>query len=500
LPNIDWSNLSNGVPAAEENLTDFIRQNGYHQMVLSPSRATNFLDLLIVSDKRSVYNVELQPPFATSDHASVSWLMQRPTRTGGDYTALRNFALADYVALEQYFDEIDWLTMFLSVAPYDVEGLWSIFKKTICDAVNKHVPLSSKRSGRSVRYPRVIQLALNKKRALWRKKDSTTSHAAYKRQARKCCKLLRQHHARIERRLLCNGSTGVFYQYVNKRLTGTTRKVSAPLKDPKGNIITDDLIKANEFNAYFSSVFQSDMSVDNDEPPKSSTAATSTSIPIDFSPKVVYDAMRTAKKLLSSSPDGIPSVFWAKVALCLSFPASIIFGCSYKFCKVPADWKDATVVPIFKKGDSSLPTNYRPISLTCTVSKIMETIVRNNMMMHAQSNNIISGSQHGFLPSRSTSTQALESMFDWCSAVELGYYTDVIFIDFKKAFDSVPHAKLRMKLKSYNYCDSTVNWISEFLSHRTQHVRVNQAKSSAADVTSGIVQGGVLGPYSLFCI
>ena len=85
-------------------------------------------------------------------------------------------------------------------------------------------------------------------------------------------------------------------------------------------------------------------------------------------------------------------------------------------------------------------------------------------------------------------------MYDWCSAVESGHVTDAVYIDFKKAFDSVPHVKLKEKLLSFKYCQLTVGWITEFLAYRTQRMRVNHALSNAASVMSGIFQGSVLGP------
>ena len=144
----------------------------------------------------------------------------------------------------------------------------------------------------------------------------------------------------------------------------------------------------------------------------------------------------------------MPSVLWTKLASCLSFPASVTFNCSYRYSILPNDWKDANVLPLFKKGDPSLPTNYRPISSTYTLSKIMESIIRDNVVMNAQECNILNLSQHGFLTNRSTSSQFLEGTYDWCSAVESGHVTDAVYIDFKKAFDSVPHVKLREKLLS----------------------------------------------------
>ena len=117
-----------------------------------------------------------------------------------------------------------------------------------------------------------------------------------------------------------------------------------------------------------------------------------------------------------------------------------------------------------------------------------------NVVMYAQECNILNPSQHRFLANTSTSSQLLECMYDWCSAVESEHVTDAVYIDFKKAFDYVPHVKLKEKLLSFKYCQLIVGWITEFQAHRTQRVRVNYALSIAASMTSGIVQGSVPGP------
>ena len=123
----------------------------------------------------------------------------------------------------------------------------------------------------------------------------------------------------------------------------------------------------------------------------------------------------------------------------------------------------------------------------------METIIKDNLLSHAISNNIINHNQHGFIPGRSTCSQLLKTQYDWCSGLdECGIY-DVIMIDFRKAFDVVPHNKLITKLHKLGVCKQTLQWLIAFLSDRRQCVCLNSACSTSSYVTSGIIQSSVLG-------
>ena len=159
---------------------------------------------------------------------------------------------------------------------------------------------------------------------------------------------------------------------------------------------------------------------------------------------------------------------------------------------LPGEWKDAIVFPLFKKGDPSLICNNRPISLTSTLCKIMESIVKDSIMAFATSHNIITSSQHGFMPRRSTCSQLLETHYEWCSGVDESGLFDVITIDFRKAFDVLPHLKSLSKVSNLGVCEHTVLWLASFLSGRRQCVRVNSSISSHANVSSGVIQGSPL--------
>ena len=133
---------------------------------------------------------------------------------------------------------------------------------------------------------------------------------------------------------------------------------------------------------------------------------------IDFSPQVTYEALRKAKVGYSAGPDEIPSIFWKKLASCLALPVSVLFTALYHFAVLPGEWKDAIAFPLFKKGDPRLTCNYRPISLTSTLCKTMESIVKDSIMAFVMSHNIITSSQHGFMPRRSTCSQLLETHYE----------------------------------------------------------------------------------------
>ena len=141
---------------------------------------------------------------------------------------------------------------------------------------------------------------------------------------------------------------------------------------------------------------------------------------------------------------------------------------------------------LFKSGDRQLPENYRPISLTSVVCKLMERIIRNEIFSHMEPNNLFAEEQHGFIGGRSCTTQLLEFMEVISDAVDRGDDVDNIYLDFAKAFDKVRHQRLLAKLHGYGIQGKTHEWIRDFLSSRQQRVVVNGVYSDWVPVMSGI--------------
>ena len=138
--------------------------------------------------------------------------------------------------------------------------------------------------------------------------------------------------------------------------------------------------------------------------------------------------------------------------------------------------------------------NYRPVSLTSIVCKLLESLVREEIISHMRSNKLFSPYQYGFIDKRSTTLQLLYVLDKWTEIIDDGGTIDAIYMDFMKAFDKVPHERLLRKVEAYGIGGPLLGWIRSFLTRRKRRVRVGEDSSKWTQVTSGIPQGSVLGP------
>ena len=169
-------------------------------------------------------------------------------------------------------------------------------------------------------------------------------------------------------------------------------------------------------------------------PPAKNCRTTNFIQSINISEADVYDALTSLDPNKALGIDGIGPKILKNCSKSLFQPLCHLFNLSLASSVIPNEWKTHKIIPIFKSGDRSLISNYRPISLLCNVS---EHIIFNKIINHVTA--LISPCQFGFLRGRSTTQQLILSLNDIHNAVSKGYQTDVIYLDFKKAFDSVPH-------------------------------------------------------------
>jgi len=205
-------------------------------------------------------------------------------------------------------------------------------------------------------------------------------------------------------------------------LTSNSLKFTAVAARPRdatgaaGTHLTDNQQKANVFNNYFASVGIRD----NNVVPTCCDVPLCTildSIVID--PANVVSSINKLKGNCSCGPDGLPPILFKRLKYAISYPLGLLYNQLISDGYVPSEWLTAHIVPVYKKGNASDVTNYRPISLTCVLSKNLERIVVGCIVDHLHYNNILHPAQHGFLKSRSTCTNLLESFNDWSITVQL---------------------------------------------------------------------------------
>ena len=183
-----------------------------------------------------------------------------------------------------------------------------------------------------------------------------------------------------------------------------------------------------------------------------------------------------------------------EAALIITSSLTFIINLSIVTGIVPDEWKHARVSPAFKDGAKADPYNYRPISVLPVVSKLIERVVFNQFYGYLNENNLLTESQSGFRPRFSTETTLLEETSEWIKNIDKSLLNGVIFLDLKKAFDTIDHSIFLRKLGFYGVRSQTLAWFKSYLTGRKQKTLVGGELSDFFTLTCGIPQGSILGP------
>ena len=480
------------------------------QHITEPTRkrgqdTPSVLDLVFSNEENMIKDVEYLAPLGRSDHSIIKFSI--PCKLEITIPKIKiQYEKGNYKGLNEKLNTIEWDKEFEKY-PSDVNRQWEFFKNKFTEAEKEFVPRKTVyvngRKNKNLSNPldRKTLRKIKKKNKIWSKMRknlaSVEQELQYNRLRNQIRKLTRKGKKLIEKTIAKNSKANpkAFWRYTQSKLKtkATIPDLVKPGTEENPEYTKNDSEKAEAFSSYFSSVFTQEL--DSEEMPYFEKRNYEEALEnIIITKDMILTKLKKLKTNKSPGPDKIHPRVLHDVADSLSTPLEIIFKTSLSCKEIPEDWKQANVSSIFKKGKKTLPQNYRPVSLTCIVCKMLEGIIRDSIVKHMKKNNLFSSKQFGFIAGRSTILQLLHVMNIWTEIMDQGGCLDVVYCDFMKAFDKVPHKRLLYKTEKYGITGNILGWIDSFLSNRTQQVIINNSISSPAPVTSGIPQGSVLGP------
>jgi hypothetical protein len=455
----------------------------------------SILDLILTSEEHVVENLSYDAPLGLSDHLILTFKYVCEAQRSSD--AYKMIRMVDITTLSEALQNVtDW-----DDEGHDVNQHWSGMTTILRAEIESHSYLVPKKPkhGFHLQIRSRTKKWIRMRNASWenhRRQPTSETWEIFRLLRNKVNNLIKtdkqQYQAHLLRKMEQNPK--LLYRIVNNN--AKVKPGVSPLQTTD-KITSTAVEAAEELVKFYSTIFCPREHVDaaNDQRTSASDTLSDMTIDADTVLKILLEL--DVRK--SPGADGITPLILKRCAHSLYIPLTKLFNHSLHCSQVPADWKRGTITPIYKGGARSLASNYRPVTLLSTTSKVLERVVTRRIIEHLEEHSLLSIAQHGFRKNYSCVTNLLLTLDDWTQAVDRGYPIHACYLDISKAFDRVNHCILLRKLKEHGIDGKLLAWLEDYLTDRTVQVRVDGALSKPVPVTSGVPQGSVLAPI-LFII
>jgi hypothetical protein len=472
-----------------------------HQIVLENTRTTasssSLIDHIYVSNPRFVAHVDVLTS-SMSDHDLVVFSRRHKQmfkRNGGkwmSYRSMRNMDIAAFQAdlAAQNLRECSLLE--------DVDEAWAEWYRRITSVLDRHAPIRRKlfRASAPEWLNGAVIDAMNVR---------DTSHRRAKRTGLaedwEIYRVTRNDAKRLGRQAKSGYYNNIIQQTMSADPKNAWRKIKELLPKKQsvkttalcyeGNTVNSKQEIASAFNEHFARTCSP---IGDSDDIQRFERVVPNDVHFVMPPVDQGFVMTELRKLPNDKAvgfDGISGRVLKAAAPVIAISMTELFNLSLSVKQYPSQFKTAKVCALFKKGDKTKPTNYRPISVLPIASKLLERHVFNAVTKYLNDNDLMFSGQSGFRKGYGCNSALIKIMDAWLDNMESNFYTGVILIDFAKAFDSVHHVVLLNRLASYGIENS---WFDSYLSARKQRVLFEGCLSQECEIRAGVPQGSVLGP------
>lgn len=512
LPDLQWpsqpsnsfSTLSGHINGTHKGLTDVMAYLQLYQFNTFKNQKGRILDLFLSPNQEWVCSEPSTTLSRRHGHHPPLLFTLANSRLKKSIPAASNvrpnFNKCNYNEIETVLQTIDWLKEFeLKNASESV----NYFYEVIYDLIDKNVP---NKKAKSSHYPKWFSnpliKTLTKKQKVWKRwkvYKNLSDYREFSLLRARAKKLLSDSLQSFIVNTESNLSKNIneFWKYVSSLKKNDSSYPNSMYLNDKTADKPEEI--AELFNSFFGSVYEPATTLTELE---LQCLPSGEIFPTISSLQIPRDKIELSLKNLNPNkgpgPDNLPSAFLKQLHKCLSEPLYIIFNKCLSEGVLPDQWKNALVTPIFKSGSRPNVSDYRPISVLSHIPKIFESLVHRSISQALTP--YINYQQHGFTAGRSTVTNLLIYTDYIFQSLDKQVQVDAIYTDFQKAFDKVDHELLLKKLAYSGIGGSLLRWFASYLKNRYQIININGHRSQRKLVSSGVIQGSILGPlqYTIF--